>query len=158
MVLLIYKEGIDMKIVKGNLKCLKDLIPLFNGYRMFYGQPSDEEGAKNFLLARIQNEESVIYIAYLEDKPVGFVQLYPFFSSVAMKRAFILNDLFVDPAYRKEGVGKALMKEAFQFCEEEKSRFVTLQTATNNYNAKALYEQMGMHIDNECDYYIKYLN
>jgi ribosomal protein S18 acetylase RimI-like enzyme len=147
-----------MKIVKGNLKYLKDLIPLFNGYRLFYGQPSDEEGAKYFLLARIQNEESVIYIAYMDDNPVGFVQLYPFFSSVGMQRAYILNDLFVDPSFRKKGVGKALMEQAFQFCEEKKVRFVTLQTATNNHSAKALYEQMGMHIDNECDYYIKYLN
>lgn len=147
-----------MKIVKGNLKCLNDLIPLFNGYRSFYGQPIDEEGAKKFLLARIQNKESVIYIAYMDDNPVGFVHLYPFFSSVGMQRAYIINDLFVDPACRKEGVGKALMKQAFQFCEEEKARFVTLQTATNNHHAKALYEHMGMHIDNECDYYIKYLN
>ncbi|WP_391115926.1 GNAT family N-acetyltransferase [Psychrobacillus sp. L3] len=146
-----------MKIVKGNLNCLKDLIPVFNGYRLFNGQSSDEEGAKNFLLARIQNEESVIYIAYMEDNPVGFVQLYPFFSSVGMQRAFILNDLFVDPACRKKGIGKALMKKAFQFCEAEKARFVILQTATNNHNAKALYEHMGMHIDNEYDNYIKYL-
>ncbi|WP_391201632.1 GNAT family N-acetyltransferase [Psychrobacillus sp. L4] len=129
----------------------------FNGYRSFYGQPSDEEGAKSFLLARIQYEESVIFIAYMDENPVGFVQLYPFFSSVGMQRAFILNDLFVDPVCRKKGIGKALMEKAFQFCEEENARFVTLQTATNNQHAKALYEQMGMHIDNECYYYIKYL-
>ncbi|QFF99325.1 GNAT family N-acetyltransferase [Psychrobacillus glaciei] len=146
-----------MKIVKGNVNNLEDLIPLFNGYRLFYEQSIDEEGSKNFLFARIQKEESAIYIAYDKGIAVGFVQLYPFFSSVGMQRAFILNDLFVDPACRKKGIGKALMKKAFQFCEEEKARFVTLQTATNNHNAKALYDYMGMHLDKESDYYIKYL-
>ncbi|MEK4486257.1 GNAT family N-acetyltransferase [Psychrobacillus sp. FSL H8-0484] len=146
-----------MNVVKGNISCLEDLTPLFNAYRIFYEQQSDVEGAKEFLKARIQKDESVIFMAYEEDIAVGFVQLYPFFSSVGMQRAFVLNDLYVDMTFRGKGVGKVLMEQAFRFCEMEKARFVLLQTATNNHTAKALYEQMGMQIDHENDCYIKYL-
>lgn len=146
-----------MNIVKGDISCLEDLTPLFNAYRIFYEQLSDEEGAKEFIKARIQQEESVIFMAYEEDKAIGFVQLYPFFSSVGMQRAFVLNDLYVDMANRGKGVGKELMQQAFRFCEMEKARFVLLQTATSNHSAKALYEKMGMQIDHENDCYIKYL-
>ncbi|MCH1625296.1 GNAT family N-acetyltransferase [Ferdinandcohnia quinoae] len=145
-----------MKIVKGNISCINEISSLFNAYRMFYKQPSDEEGAKKFIQARILNNESHIFIAYVGEKAVGFVQLYPTFSSVSMQRAYILNDLFVDPTCRGKGAGIALMQKAFQFCESEKARFVTLQTAPNNHIAKALYENMGMQIDNEYDSYIKY--
>ena len=145
-----------MNIVRGNIDCLEDIALLFNGYRMFYEQKSDLEGAKEFIKERILQEESYIFIAYEEDKPVGFVQLFPFFTSVGMKRAYVLNDLFVDPSCRGIGAGKALMQKAFQFCDEMNGRFVLLQTATNNYTAKALYEHVGMELESESDWYIKY--
>ena len=145
-----------MKIVEGSMTNLNEIGSLFNQYRMFYEQTSDLEGAKEFIQARIENQESKIFIAYQAEKAAGFVQLYPTFTSVGMKRAFILNDLFVNPDFRKKGVGKALMQEAFCFCEKEKARYVSLQTAPDNQTAKALYEEMGMRIDNEYDSYIKY--
>ena len=145
-----------MNIVRGNIDCLEDIALLFNGYRMFYEQKSDLEGAKEFIKERILQEESYIFIAYEEDKPVGFVQLFPFFTSVGMKRAYVLNDLFVDPSCRGKGAGQALMQKAFHFCNEKNGRFVLLQTATSNHAAKALYERVGMELESESDWYIKY--
>ena len=56
----------------------------------FYHKQSDLDAAKDFLEARIENNESVIYIATNElDHFVGFVQLFPSFSSTRMKRFWI---------------------------------------------------------------------
>ncbi|RFU65063.1 GNAT family N-acetyltransferase [Peribacillus glennii] len=146
-----------MEIIQADIEALEGIVPLFNAYRVFYGQPNDELGARKFIQERITNKESVIFIAYESDKqPVGFVQVYPVFSSVGMQRAYILNDLFVVPAGRKKGVGRSLVERVYQFCEEMKGRYVTLQTAPDNHTAKALYEGMGMHLDNEYENYIKY--
>ncbi|WP_163103521.1 GNAT family N-acetyltransferase [Peribacillus alkalitolerans] len=146
-----------MKVVQANIGLLEDIVPLFNGYRMFYGQPNDELGARKFIQERITNKESVIFIAYdSDDQPVGFVQIYPTFSSVGMKRAYILNDLFVNPAGRKKGVGRLLIERVYQFCEDMNGRYVSLQTAPDNHTAKALYEDLGMQLDNEFDIYTKY--
>ncbi|WP_042461434.1 GNAT family N-acetyltransferase [Neobacillus dielmonensis] len=146
-----------MKIVRASMEFLDDIVPLFNSYRMFYEQPNDEEGARAFIQARIENGESIIFVAFEGEQAAGFLQLYPTFSSVGMQKAYILNDLFVDPDFRKRGVGIALMNAAFQFGEKEKARYIMLETAPNNYTAKALYEGMGMKVSNEYDSYIKYL-
>lgn len=114
------------------------------------------EGAKDFIQARIQNEESTIFVALDGEKGAGFVQLYPTFSSVGLQKAYILNDLYVDAAYRKKGVAKALMEEVFKFCEINQARYVTLETAPDNHKAKALYENMGMQVSNHYENYIKY--
>jgi len=79
--------AMEMKTV--TLATVKEVAPLFNAYREFYGQPSDLEKAEQFLKERLKKEESIIFLAYLDAQPVGFVQLYPIFSSVAMKKAYL---------------------------------------------------------------------
>jgi hypothetical protein len=73
---------------------------LFDSYRQFYGQPADYALAEAFLRDRFTHNDSVVFLAF--DPPsgegLGFVQLYPSFSSVAARRTWILNDLFVAPA------------------------------------------------------------
>lgn len=68
------------------------IAPLFNQYREFYRQASDLQGAEAYLKARLENHESVILIAEENGEFIGFTQLYPTFSSVSMKRIYILND------------------------------------------------------------------
>lgn len=132
------------------------IAPLFDSYRMFYEQESNVGAATVFLKERLRNKESIILVAKMDDHYVGFTQLYPTFSSVAMKRAYILNDLFVVESYRKNGVAKALMNAAFQFAANQDSRFVTLETGANNMKAQALYEKMGMTTEKDVKHYIHY--
>jgi len=120
-----------------------DVAPLFDAYRQFYGQPSDVEAARRFLFARLSKDESVLFLARLEAKVVGFVNLYPVFSSVKLTRQWILNDLFVAPEARKLGVGRALMERARQLAEATQANGLTLETAIDNYAAQKLYESLG---------------
>ncbi|MEC1684077.1 GNAT family N-acetyltransferase [Bacillus mojavensis] len=111
--------------------------PLFNQYREFYKQASDLEGAEAFL------KESAIFIAEENGEHIGFTQLYPAFSSVAMKRIYILNDLFVAPSVRKKGVGRRLLSAAKNYASENGAKCVKLQTEHHNRTARSLYEQNG---------------
>lgn len=144
----------EMKTV--TLATVKEVVPLFNAYREFYNQPSDLEQAEQFLKERLQKEESIIFLAYLDAQPVGFVQLFPIFSSVAMKKAFLLNDLFVAEHARKQGVAMRLIEECYAYCKNEDARYITLETATDNKQAQKLYEKLGMKIDHDVFHYIKY--
>jgi len=123
------------------------IVDLFNKYRVFYKQPSDLELAKDYIQARLDNSESVIFVALTDDdgkqKPVGFTQLYPQFSSVRAIKYWILNDLYVDAEYRKQGVGESLIKMALNFAKEDNTRFVELSTGIDNFTAQKLYEQIG---------------
>ncbi len=63
------------------------LAPMFDAYRVFYGNASDLGLAKRFLLERFSHNESIIFIAENDGgDAVGFTQLYPSFSSGAAAR------------------------------------------------------------------------
>ena len=130
-----------MKIYKVTQQTIGEVVPLFNAYREFYGQSSDLQQAEQFIQERVMGAESIIFLAYLEEEPVGFAQLFPVFSSVAMKRAFLLNDLFVAKQARKQGVAQALMEQCFIYCQQEDARYMMLETARDNVQAQKLYEK-----------------
>lgn len=119
------------------------LVELFDRYRVFYKQPSDIALAESFIKDRLSNNESVIYVALLDGQPVGFTQLYPKYSSMRAVKNWILNDLYVDEAYRKQGLASQLIQAAMDFAKANNARFVQLETQTDNYTAQNLYESVG---------------
>ena len=142
-----------MSIQRATINDLNSVAELFDAYRVFYQQESNLEGARNFLKERLENEDSVVFIAYDEINPVGFVQLYPTFSSVSMKKSWILNDLFVHETARKKGFGEKLIKTAIEFAEETGAKGVSLETGNDNVNAQRLYEKIGFKKESNYFYY-----
>ncbi|MBC6998688.1 GNAT family N-acetyltransferase [Cytophaga sp. FL35] len=134
------------KIIRAEREHLEDVAPLFDAYRVFYKQESDQDKALEFLTERFLNDESVIYMAYENEKAIGFTQLYTTFSSVSLKTAYILNDIFVDPEHRKNGVGEALLLQAQKLCTEKNFKGISLETAHDN-PAQSLYEKLGWEKD-----------
>ncbi len=126
---------------------LDALTALFDGYRQFYRQPSDPDGARAFLAERIERGDSTIFLAEDDTGALGFTQLYPSFTSTGMKRILILNDLFVAPAARGKGVGAALLRHAAQFGRREGAARLVLSTATDNFAAQSVYEREGWERD-----------
>lgn len=96
---------------KATVQDVSQLAELFDQYRVFYHKESDIPAAENFLKERIKRNDSEIFVAESDDELVGFVQLYPLFSSTRMKRYWLLNDLFVNENYRGKGFSKGLMKK-----------------------------------------------
>lgn len=144
-----------MDIFYATVDDLPEIIPLFKGYLQFYGRDKTEEEIRIFLNKRLLGDESVILLARHEGKSVGFTQLYPSFSSLALKRCYILNDLFVAENSRKLGAARALMDEAFAFCEQAGALHISLETHPDNQAAQKLYESIGMLKDDEFWHYIK---
>ena len=136
-----------MQIQRINTDTLFLVEDLFDKYRVFYEQPSDISLAKQFLHQRLSNNESVIFVALDNDNetmiPAGFTQLYPLYSSVRAQKNWILNDLYVEANYRKQGVGKQLISAAMQFAKEQGAQFVQLETMQDNVTAQSLYEAIG---------------
>ncbi|KQU24250.1 acetyltransferase [Bacillus sp. Leaf13] len=142
-----------MGIQKATLNELDSLTELFDLYRVFYEQTSNLEGAREFLKERLTNEESVIFMAFDGDNPIGFVQLYPSFSSVSMMRSWVLNDLFVKGNARKKGFGEKLLKASIAFAKETGAKGVSLETDKDNGNAQKLYEKIGFIRESNYFYY-----
>ncbi len=139
-------------------KALTDDVPLlallFEAYREFYQQPPDPEAAVVFLQERIAGRESEIFVAENErGELVGFVQLYPLFSSTRMKRLWLLNDLYVSPAQRGKGISVMLIDAAKDLCRQTGSAGMLLETAKTNDIGNQLYPRTGFTLDSEHNYY-----
>jgi ribosomal protein S18 acetylase RimI-like enzyme len=135
----------EISIRRATAADLEVVVPLFEGYRQFYGQPADLALARRFLAERFAQGDSVIFLAVraTDGCGLGFTQLYPSFSSVAARRIWILNDLYVIPDARRDGVGRRLMEAARQHGVATGARRLVLATAHSNVSAQRLYEAVG---------------
>lgn len=122
---------------------LDALALLFDAYRQFYAQPSDLPRARQWLRDRLRFGESVVLVAARDGKAVGFVQLYPMYSSVRTARTWILNDLYVDATARRGGVARTLLDAAADFAREDGAAGISLETTRDNAPARALYRAAG---------------
>lgn len=144
-----------MRIVKCAETHLESLVDIFEEYRQFCGFERNQLETKEFLKKLIRNEESIIFIALdLEtDSIMGFVNLYPSYSSLALQRLWILNDLGVSSHYRGRGVSKALIQKVQEFAKETNAIRIELKTELSNTTARSLYKSMNFSVDSDNVYY-----
>ena len=123
---------------------LDELSELFGAYLRFYEVVKPQSQVREFLAARLRNSDSTILLAR-DDKgsALGFVQLYAFFSSLALQPAWLLSDIYVSEAARRQGVGEALMNAARAHAEVTGACGLQLETAKSNLPGQALYERLG---------------
>jgi len=129
---------------------LPALALLFDAYRQFYQQPADLALATRFLRERMARGESTVLVAHARDDAthlLGFCQLYPSFCSVAARPIEVLYDLFVSPAARRSGAGRALLLAAHARAARLGLHRLELTTARDNHAAQALYASLGWQRD-----------
>ncbi|WP_462247514.1 GNAT family N-acetyltransferase [Ekhidna sp.] len=132
---------------------LDSLANLFDSYRVWYRKNSNIEGAKNFLGARIKNEDSEIFVCSDKGELVGFVQLYPLFSSTRMKKFWLLNDLFVDSNYRGKGLSLKLIEQAKDLVRKTGACGMFLETEITNTIGNKLYPRAGFQLNETTNFY-----
>jgi ribosomal protein S18 acetylase RimI-like enzyme len=134
----------NVQVRQASVTDLDSLALLFDGYRQFYGKPSDLPLARSFLLERFKYNQSILFIATQPDvAAIGFTQLYPSFSSVSAGRIFVLNDIFVVPAARRSGVALKLLNASVEFARAVGAIRLSLITAVENEAAQAMYASQG---------------
>ncbi|MDH4560201.1 MULTISPECIES: GNAT family N-acetyltransferase [unclassified Pseudomonas] len=150
-----------MRIVQATLEHLDLLTPLFVKYREFYGELPFPESSKKFLEKRLSRKESVIYLALADDdesRLLGFCQLYPSFSSLALKRVWILNDIYVAEDARRQLVADRLLQTAKKMARETNAVRMRVSSSVSNEVAHKVYESIGFHEDTEFKNYILPIN
>jgi ribosomal protein S18 acetylase RimI-like enzyme len=130
------------------------IAPLFDAYRQFYGKEANLELGTRFIGQRLANGESTVFLAEdAQGKAIGFVQLYPSFSSVSAARVFVLNDLFIAPEARRGSVARQLMEAAADYARQQGAIRLSLSTGKNNTAAQSLYESQGWVRDEAYHHY-----
>jgi GNAT superfamily N-acetyltransferase len=138
---------------KALIQDIPQLAELFDQYRVFYHKDSDIPSAENFLKERIEKADSEIFVAESDGILVGFVQLYPLFSSTRMKRYWLLNDLYVNENHRGKGFSKQLIEEAKELAKSTDSAGILLETGKSNDIGNQLYPSCGFELYDEVNFY-----
>jgi ribosomal-protein-alanine N-acetyltransferase len=89
------------------------------------------------LEAELQNPQALFLVCELRGEPVGYCGLY-----WVLDEGSIAN-LAVDPACRRQGVGRALLHALFDFARRQQLLFLTLEVRPSNQAARALYASEG---------------
>ena len=150
-----------MRIIQATLEHLDLLTPLFVKYREFYGELPFPDSSRAFLEKRLSREESVIYLALPDDddgKLLGFCQLYPSYSSLSLKRVWILNDSYVAEDARRQLVADHLMQKAKKMARETQAVRMRVSTSANNEVAQKVYESIGFREDTQFKNYTLPIN
>ncbi|PCI65500.1 MAG: GNAT family N-acetyltransferase [Gammaproteobacteria bacterium] len=146
-----------LTIFRAGKKDKANIAELFDQYRIFYQMKSDIKSSSKFIDDRLNLNDSIIYLAkYVNShssKACGFIQIYPTFSSIAMKSIWTLNDLFVNQDYRKKGCARALMKQVEIDAKKSNVFSIKLATAIDNSQAKKLYESLNYKKTDLYDHY-----
>lgn len=132
-----------MIVRRATLQDLQPLAVLFDEYRQSYGQPSNLNLSAQFLKQRFENAESIIFVNLKGDVLTGFVLLYLGFSSIRCSTYYILDDVYVSPAFRRQGAARQLIDTAILFAQQEGADKIWVDTPQDNPQSHQLYESMG---------------
>lgn len=111
----------------------------------FYKQPTPNEGELRKLIANLLDDHlfGKQFVAEINGKLAGFATLYYTFSTLSVKRAAVLNDLYVKPESRGLKIGEGLFQTCLTYIRENNFSSMVWETAKDNEIAQALYNKMG---------------
>lgn len=144
-----------MEIVRCTEAHLESLVKLIQEYRKFFGCSESAEAVYEFFQERMRLQDSATFMALQSGTEIGmgFVNLYPSFSTLSLKPIWILNDLGVSRSYSGHGVAKSLILKAQEFALETGAIRIELKSEKANEKALSLYESVGFSVDHEHVYY-----
>ncbi|MBE9054091.1 GNAT family N-acetyltransferase [Nostocales cyanobacterium LEGE 11386] len=85
-------------------------------------------------------------LAEYTGQAVGFALFFPNYSTFLTKPGIYLEDLFVLPEYRRQGIGKALLSKVAQIAVERNCGRLEWSVLDWNESAQAFYRSMGASI------------
>jgi ribosomal protein S18 acetylase RimI-like enzyme len=146
-----------LRIIEAGPNDVDSVAELLDEYRQFYEAESDLPGARAFLEKRIEKNESAVFLALGgangSEKALGFVQLYPLFSTVSLEPVWNLNDLYVSPSARHSGVGRALIERARELAVATGSRGLIMSAGHDTHGVHELIHAVGFVRDDEFIHY-----
>jgi GNAT superfamily N-acetyltransferase len=134
------------RIVRATRHDAGAISPLFEAYRSFFAGAAAADG-RRFLEERLAGEESVVFAAWQGDDAVGFVQLYPLWSSWYCRRIWFLSDLYVEESVRRHGIGAGLVRRVIAFAKESDASSIMVELPRREPHLAAFYANLGFGVD-----------
>jgi ribosomal protein S18 acetylase RimI-like enzyme len=134
----------DYRIEAASIDDVAELSRLYIAYRVFYGEPPEDQRALSFVRDRVMQSSGRYFLARRDDRSaIGFMHLMPSTNTLAMRPIWLLEDLYVDAAARGQGIATALLSYAEEFASSTGAERLTLATAHDNRAAQHIYKKLG---------------
>jgi len=136
-----------MRIAQVGEADLAALLPMMRAYCDFYEvAPSDAdlEGLARALIADPDREGIQLLARGDGGEPLGFATVFWSWQTLSASRVAVMNDLFVVPETRKQGVGRALIEECRRRAGERDAAELVWETALDNETAQRLYRSLNV--------------
>lgn len=144
-----------MKIRKATWNDLKPLVEIFGEYRVVSGLDRNQQEERFFLEKRLEQADTTIFLALIDEALVGFVIISPFFSSQELKEIYLVNDIYTVEEQRHQGVAQSLLSEVVFYAKRNCRQRVQLTTTATNFNAQSLFERFGFKKLDEINFEFK---
>ena len=121
-------------------------LALFKGYIEFYKATLSEEVVEatwQRLMAGEPDFHTALVAVNAEDVPIGLAHILFHRSTWSPTWYCYLEDLFVDPAQRVKGAGRALIEATYREADARNCTRTYWATQEFNYRARSLYDQVA---------------
>ena len=160
----------SFRIWKGGKDQLQVLFPIYKEFLLYYYRrygtllrdiPLERDEIVEYLSVQFGEAQSIVFLASeqpIAESAIGFTLLTPRPAQKRHSPQWLLKDLFVNPAYRGQGLGSVLMDEVISHFRAEGAVSISLLTGKVNIEAQGLYEKYGFLRDNSYkdQYNVKY--
>jgi GNAT superfamily N-acetyltransferase len=119
-------------------------LSLARGYKAFYKTATADAEYDSAWRRLIDDDGVHALAAWADDHLVGITH-YLFHTSVWAPTVCYLQDLYVDPASRGQGVARALIESVAVAARERRATRLYWQTQEHNTTARALYDKLAKH-------------
>jgi GNAT superfamily N-acetyltransferase len=109
--------------------------------KLAHDMVSSEDDFRKALFGPRRNVEALM--AFAGDTAVGFALYFYSFSTFLGRRGIYLEDLFVEPEYRGQGVGKALLERLARIAKDEDCGRMEWSVLTWNQPSIDFYHRIG---------------
>lgn len=139
------ERGDDVTVARVGVTDLPVLMPLVRAYCDFYGVDPRDDRLIALSRALIDDPgEGIQLLARAEDgSPLGFATVYWTWQTLDAARVGVMNDLYVVPDARGQGVGRLLIEHCRGLCRKRGAAKLVWETAADNETAQRLYDSTG---------------
>jgi GNAT superfamily N-acetyltransferase len=124
---------------------LDKLLPLIAAYQRFYEMEEIDEERNRVFFSRFiaPSEDGMLLGAWRGGELLGYACLYWHFTSLVPAETVLMNDLYVGPEARGQGVGRSLIEASAGIARERGAHHLEWATAPDNKTAQHLYDSTG---------------
>lgn len=134
-----------MDVRRATVADREPLLSLIKGYFAFYETPFPGERAVAALLDALaaDPQAGIQLVVESAGRLKGFASLYACFDTLVAGRILVMNDLFVEPAWRGRGLGAALLAGSQAYARDAGYRRLDWVTAQDNVAVQRFYDRLG---------------